>query len=245
MRAATAMLAGGAAAATLAGCHIDVSGLQHRTEHYTLGQVQTLAVTAHVGTVKVTGGDSAQVTVTERLTFRHSAPVTTHRVSDGTLTLDSHCPDGGACGVDYTITLPRATAVRITDSVGSIRLQSLSGPVTAHTNAGSITLDSLSGPVTATGHVGSINGQKLSCRRATLRSSAGGISAAFTAAPANLTATTEVGTVTLRLPAAVAYAVKAAANIGKTTVSVHRSPSSSHVVTATARTGSVTVEPAP
>jgi DUF4097 and DUF4098 domain-containing protein YvlB len=147
--------------------------------------------------------------------------------------------------VDYTIMLPRSTTVRITDSVGSIRLQSLSGPVTAHTNAGSIALESLSGPVTATGHVGSINGQKLSCRHATLRTSAGGIQAAFTAAPANLTATTEVGTVTLRLPAPVAYAVKASANIGKTTVSVHRSASSSHVVTASARTGSVTVEPAP
>jgi hypothetical protein len=244
IKVATAVLASGVAAATLAACHADVSGLQHRTRHYSVGQVQTLAVIAHVGTVQVTGGGSAQATVTERLTFRHTAPVTTHRVSGGTLTLDSHCPGGGACGVDYTITLPRSTTVRVTDSVGSIGLRSLSGPVTAHTNAGSINLDSLSGTITATGHVGSISGQKLSCRRATMHTSAGGVQASFTAAPANLTATTDVGTVTLRLPTTVAYAVNATASIGKTSVSVHRSASSPHVVTASVRTGSVTVEPA-
>ncbi|HEY7432225.1 MAG TPA: hypothetical protein VH641_15990 [Streptosporangiaceae bacterium] len=245
MRLATATFASAVAVAMLAGCHVDVPGMQHRTKQYSVGQVRVLAVTAHVGDVQLTGGDSAQVTVTERISFRHTAPVTSHRVSGGTLTLDSHCPDGGACGVDYQITLPRSLTVRVTDNVGSIRLRSLSGPVTAHTNAGSINLESLSGPVTATGHVGSVNGQQLSCRQATLRSSVGAVQATFTSAPASVTAATGVGTVTLRLPAAAHYAVTAHANIGKTRVSVTRSSSSSHRVMASTKTGSVTVEPVP
>ena len=59
--------------------------------------------------------------------------------------------------------------VRVSDNVGTIQLQSLSGQVTAHTNAGNIDLGSVSGPVVATGHAGEIRGHNVSSARATLR----------------------------------------------------------------------------
>jgi len=132
----------------LAGCYVDVGALQHHTSRYSVsGPVKTLVINDHVGSIHVTGGDSGQVSVTEHFTFRHTAPVTTHRVSVGTLMLDSRCPALETCSVGYDVTVPRAVAVRVSDNVGTIRLESLSGRVNARTNVGDIDLGSVSGPI--------------------------------------------------------------------------------------------------
>ena len=246
VRAAAAVLAAAAVAAALAGCYVDVGALQHRTHRYLVsGHVRTLVVNAHVGRVHVTGSDSSKIAVTEQISFRHTVPVTTHRSAAGTLTLDSNCPALESCSVGYDITVPRAMTVRVSDNVGTIQLQSLSGQVTAHTNAGNIDLGSVSGPVVATGHAGEIRGHNVSSARATLRLSAGTIDVTFSAAPATITAATSVGQVTLRVPGSVPYAVHTSVSTGSTQVSVPRSAASPHVITASTRTGSITIEPGP
>lgn len=238
-------LAGSVAVSALAGCAVDVGAPQHRTNSYSVaGPPRTLVVNAHVGNVHVTGSDSGKVSVAERISFRGTAPSTSHRVSAGTLTLDSDCPALETCSVGYDITVPRAMTVRVTSNVGEIRLRSLSGQVTAHTNAGGIDLGSVSGPVEATGHAGSIRGQDVSSPRVTVRSTAGTIDVTFSAVPATVTATSVIGSVTLRVPGSVSYNVTASASVGSTHVGVRRSPASPHVITAATRTGSVTVEPA-
>lgn len=243
---AAAALAAGMAAAAVAGCYVDVGALQHRTRHYSVSaHVQTLVVHAHVGGVHVTGGTSGKVSVTENITFRHAVPVTTHRAGAGTLTLDSQCPSLETCSVGYDITVPRAMTVQVDDNVGTIRLESLSGNVTAHTNVGTINLASVSGPVEATSHTGTIAGQDVSSAHATLGMSVGKIEVTFSAAPASITATASVGSVTLRVPGNVPYAVNAHTSTGSTQVTVSRSAASPHTITATAKTGSITIEPAP
>ena len=153
MRLAAVALAGGMAVPVLAGCYVDVGALQHRTKSYAVsGPVQALVVNAHVGGVHVTGGAPGTVLVTEHLRFRHTAPVTTHGTSARTLTMNSTCPARETCSISYDITVPRATDLRITDSVGTIRLRSLSGKVIAHTDVGNIDLSSVSGPIELTGH---------------------------------------------------------------------------------------------
>jgi hypothetical protein len=239
------VLTGALAAAMLAGC-AGVRGLQHRTRSYTVsGPVQTLAVNAHVGGVHVTGGDSATVSVTEHISFRDSAPVTTHRVAAGTLTLDGSCPAQDACSVGYDIAVPRSVTVRVNDNVGTISLESLSGQVTAQSDAGDINMGSVSGPIEVAGHAGSILGQHVSSAHASLRMTAGSIKVTFSAAPATIAATVTVGSVILRVPHNVPYAVDANASFGSTSVSVARSAASPHAITARVTTGSVTIEPAP
>ena len=246
IKVAAAVLTGGVAASALGGCYVDVGALQHRTHSYSVsGPVQTLVVDAHVGGVHVIGGNSGKVSVTEHISYRHTAPVTTHRATAGTLTLDSNCPALETCSVGYDIGVPRSMTVRVSGNAGGIRLESLSGQVVAHTNAGNIDLDSVSGPVQVTGHAGAILGKNVSSVRATLRSSVGGIDVTFSAAPAIITATTSVGSVTLRVPGNVPYAVDANTSVGSTRVSVTRSPASPHAITASTRTGSITIEPAP
>ncbi len=246
VRTAIAVFAGSVAAVSvLAGCAVDVGALQHRTISYSpSGPPRTLVVNAHVGSVHVTGRDSGKVSVTERISFRGTAPSTTHRTAAGVLTLDSSCPALETCTVGYDITVPRAMTVQVTSNVGEIRLRSLSGQVTAHANAGTIDLGAISGPVEATGHAGLIRGQDVSSPRVTLRSTAGTIDVAFTVAPAAVTATSVIGSVTLRVPGSVSYNVTTNVGVGSTQVSVTRSPASPHVITAGTRTGSVTIEPA-
>lgn len=243
--AAIVVLAGSAAISGLAACSVDIGALQHRTNGYSLsGQLRTLVVQAHVGNVHITGSDSSTVSVAERISFRGTAPSTTHHTAAGTLTLDSHCPALETCTVGYDITVPKSITVRVTGNVGEIRLRSLSGQVSARTNAGSIDLGSLSGPVEATSHAGVIRGRDVSSPRATLRSSAGMIDVAFVAAPATVTATSLIGSVTLRVPGSMSYNVTTNVGVGSTHVGVTRSPASPYAITAGTGTGSVTIEPA-
>ena len=82
LKAAMAALAGVMAVSALASCSVDIGPLQHRTESYSVyGPLRTLVVNAHVGSVQITGGNSGQVSVTEQISFRHNAPVTTHRTN--------------------------------------------------------------------------------------------------------------------------------------------------------------------
>jgi hypothetical protein len=244
---AVPVLAAAMAVSALAGCggYVDVGALQHLTNSYSVsGPVQTLAVNAHVGDVSIIGGDSGKVSVTEHISYRHTVPVTTHRTAAGTITLDSNCPALETCSVSYDIKVPRTMTVRVTDNVGVIRLESLSGQVTAHTNVGDIDLGSVSGPIEVTGHAGSIRGQDVSSPHATLRSSTGDIEVAFSAAPETITATTDIGSVTLRVPGNQSYSLNAS-TLGSTRVSVTLSPRSPHAITASTWAGSITIEPAP
>ena len=246
IRLAAAVLAGGVAVSALGGCYIDVGALQQRTHSYSVsGHVHAVVVHAHVGGVHITGTDSGQIVVTEHLTFRHNAPRTIHQAAAGILTMDSHCPALETCSVGYDITVPRAMTVRVDDNVGTVRLESLSGPVTAHTDAGDIDLGHVSGPIEVTSHAGSILGQNVSSGYVTLSLSAGRIEVTFSAPPATATATVTAGSVSLRLPGNVAYAVNARSTVGRTRVSVSRNPASPHHITATITTGSITIGPAP
>jgi hypothetical protein len=178
LAALAAAVAGGLAVPLLAGaCSVSVGPLQHRTSSYSVaGPLSALVVRAHVGTVQVTGrAPGSKVTVTERLTFRKTAPVTTHRTAAHVLTLGSSCPSLETCGVSYDIAVPSTMAVRATTSVS---------------------------------------------------------------------ASTSAGLILLRVPGNVGYAVDASTTVGKIQIGVQRSAASPHVITATATTGSITIEPA-
>jgi len=241
---ALAVLAGCAAALGVSGCHVDSGQLQHRTSTYQISSpVHTLVINDRVGDVLVTGG-SGQVSVTERIRYRHQLPATAHAVRAGTLTLTGTCPVTHVCDVEYHVRVPPATTVKISDQVGNIRLATLTGQVSAHTSAGSMTLTSLSGPAQVRDNAGSIAGSDLSSATATLSTNVGSIDASFSAPPATLAATTSVGSISLRLPRGVAYAVHASTIVGSVHVTVPQAGNSAHSITARTRTGSVTVRPA-
>jgi Toastrack DUF4097 len=230
---------------TLASCSLSIGKVQHRANSYTIGgRVTTVIVTDQAGDVHITGGSSGTISVTEYISFHGTAPATTHRTAEGILALDSNCPGGETCTVRYRITVPRATAVRVTDGAGDISVGSLGGPVTVHVNAGRISLSSLAGPVDATTNAGSISGQPLSSSTASFHVSAGEIDVTFSAPAASITAITDVGAITVRVPDTVEYNVTASATVGNVHVAVSRSSTAGHRITASTKTGSITIEPA-
>ena len=242
--AALAALAGCAAALAVSGCHVDTGQLQHRARIYAVSSpVHTLVINDLVGDVHVTAG-AGRVSVTERIRYRNQLPATAHAVRAGTLTLTGTCPATHICDVEYHVRVPPATTVKISDQVGNIRLTALTGQVSAHTSAGGIALRSLAGTVQIRDNAGSINGSDMSPASATLGTYVGSIDVSFSAPPATVTATTTVGSISLRLPGGVTYAIHARTTIGSTHVTVPRASNSAHSITAHTQTGSVTIRPA-
>jgi DUF4097 and DUF4098 domain-containing protein YvlB len=243
-RTIASMLAAGPAALALSGCYVDVGAVQHRTVSYSVpATAHALAVHGHVGNVDVTAGGTGSVSVTARLSFHGKVPQTSHWESGGTLTLDSSCPATETCAVSYQIRVPRAMTVNVSANAGAIHLTGLAGQVTARTDAGTISLAALSGPIGVSDHAGTISGTRLSSPRATLSSDVGAIDVSFSAAAATLAAATTVGSITLRVPGGLPYAVDAHTSVGSVRISVPQARTSPHAITARARTGSITIEP--
>jgi hypothetical protein len=235
-----------AAVSALAGSHGSAATDQkHDTVRYSVrGDVRTLVVTAHVGAIQVVGGATGPVSVIERMAFDGAVPMTRHRLAAGTLSLTSHCARGEVCSVSYDIAVPKATAVRVTDDVGAIRLTTLTGQLSVTVAAGQIKLSSISGPIDATASAGSITGQLVSSARASLRASAGEIDVTFSAPPSAITAITDVGAIILRVPNNVPYDVAASATaVGHVAVTVTQSTAASRTIKATTDVGSITIEP--
>jgi hypothetical protein len=97
--------------------------------------------------------------------------------------------------------------------------------------------------VTAKADVGLINATGLTSASVTLTTRVGGISASFTAAPAAVQVSANVGAITVHVPGTTSYKVAADARVGKTTVSAPQSASSGHAITATTDIGAITVAP--
>jgi Toastrack DUF4097 len=241
--AAWAALTACAAAVAISGCYAGGGQLQHRTRTYLVSPpVRTLVISNRVGDVQVTAG-AGPVSVTERISYRRELPVTTHALRAGTLTLTGICRVSQTCDIGYRIRVPPATVVQIHDLVGNIRLTAVTGQVSAHTNAGGIALTSLSGAVQVDDHAGSVSGTGISSATATLSTYVGSIDVSFSAAPDTVTADASIGSITLRLPRGVVYAVHASAAVGSVHVTVPHAESSAHSITARTRAGSVTIGP--
>jgi hypothetical protein len=189
------------------------------------GRVTRVVVDGGTGSIAVTGSARSTVSVAQQSSYTSKPPAATHVLRDGTLTMSYHCPAELACGVSYQVQVPRGV------------------PVSVSVGAGSVTLTSLAGPVTARASAGMINAVDLRSPAASFTSNAGSIAATFAVAPRSLSASTNVGPVTLTVPGSAAYKVDTHTVVGSSTVTVRRSDSSGHSITARSDLGSVTISP--
>jgi hypothetical protein len=187
--------------------------------------ISTLVVDGGAGNVTVTGGARTTVEVTEHLYYSRQLPDSTRTISGGTLTAGYSCPIQVTCLVSYDVAVPGAVAVRAT------------------TRAGAIRIDDVSGAVTASAGAGNIHAAGIASGSASFTTLAGAITASFTAAPSSVKATSHAGRVTIAVPANVSYNVTAQTYVGSATISVPRDDHSSRTVTARTDVGDVTVSP--
>jgi Putative adhesin len=213
-----------AAAVTIASCGTSTDASAQNT--YTITEPTTsLKIDNPVGSTYVEGTDATTISVTEQLTYTGDPPKTNHSLTDRQLTLSYTCPSGinVNCSVSYVVKVPRRIAVQIDDQVGAVTLTGL---------AGKLDVTSSTGGIDATG---------LSNEAVTARASSGTITLAFTTPPTMVSAQTQVGSVTVRLPTGTAYAVDAGSEVGSVEVTVQRDPGAARRVTAHSQVGSVTV----
>jgi hypothetical protein len=219
-----------AAALLLTGC--DALGKVGAGAHYPPAQNFTVSarVTAVVidggsGSVDVTGSSRSTVSVSQQASYSKTPPAATHVLHGTTLTVSYTCPVQVVCGVSYQVQVPLGVAVSVSTSAGAVTLTSLAGTVSASANAGLVTAVDLRSAV------------------ATLKSNAGGVVATFSVAPRSLTATTNVGPITLTVPGSAAYRLAAHTFVGTSTVTVHRSSSPAHSISASSDLGSISISP--
>jgi len=110
--------------------------------------------------------------------------------------------------------------------------------------AGGVDVEDLSGDLRVTTTAGSIDASGLRSRNVDARTEAGKVTLAHQVAPAQTSARTDAGEVTVRLPGSASYAVDATTDAGDRKVSVTVDPGSAHRVTASTQAGDITVTPA-
>jgi Putative adhesin len=211
----------------LAGCGAS-GGTTTRQNMYTITEpVTALKLYNPVGGTHIEGTDVSTVSVTEQLTYTGDPPQTNHAIADGQLTLNYTCPstvlDVNGCSVTYLVKVPRRIGIQIDDKVGGTTLTGL---------AGQLNLDASTGNIDATG---------LTSDSVTARASAGEITFSFITPPTTVDARTEVGSITVSLPAGTTYAVDAGSQVGNVNVTVQRDSDSVHRIAAHSQVGSVSV----
>jgi hypothetical protein len=221
------------ASVVLALCGCDALGKVGTASHTPPAKTFTVSsrVTAVVieggsGSISVTGSARSSVLVSQQASYSKTAPSATHVVRGTTLTLTYDCPVELVCGVTYDVRVPSGVSVSVSAGAGAITLTSLSGPVTARADAGLITAVAL-GSATAT-----------------FTANAGGVIAGFSAAPASVSASTNVGPISLTVPGTVAYKVSTHTYVGTTSVTVRESATSAHLIHASSDLGSISINPA-
>ena len=195
------------------------------TAYTVTAHVTTLVIKSGTGTIDVTGSDRGTIGVSEQESYGKTPPTATHVVSGTTLTLSYTCPSEFVCSVSYTVQVPAGLTVMASSSAGTITLTSLGGPVSAQTSAGLITVTGLTSPT------------------ASLKSNAGGIEADFSAAPASVHASTNVGPISISVPASASYAINTHTYVGTSTVTVPKATASPHTISASSDLGSITISP--
>ena len=188
-------------------------------------RVTAVVIDGGSGSIDVTGSPRSTVSVSQRESYSDKPPAAAHVLRGTTLTLSYTCPAELACGVSYTVQVPAGVAVSVAAATGAVTLTTLAGTVTARADAGLITAVDLRSAV------------------ASFKSNAGGVVAAFSAAPRSLTATTSVGPITLTVPGSVAYRLSTRTLVGTSTITVRRSSSSAHSISASSDLGSISVSP--
>jgi hypothetical protein len=189
-------------------------------------RVTAVIINGGSGSIDVTGSSRSTVSVSQQVTYSGKPPAATHALRGTTLTLSYTCPAELVCGVSYTVQVPAGVAV------------------SAGTGAGAVTLTSLAGTVTARADAGLITAVDLRSADASFKSNAGGVVATFSVAPRTLTAATNVGPITLTVPGSVGYRLSTHTVVGSSTITVRRSASSAHSISASSDLGSISVSPA-
>jgi DUF4097 and DUF4098 domain-containing protein YvlB len=202
------------------GCYVQLGGCNQAQYERTIsrqlaaGTSNALDVATSSGSIKITGADGNDCSVTAEIVARapteqeaqELAEQVEIRAESGTDTLKIRAdkPDltnNRSISINFTITVPRRMSVLCNSDYGSLDIVGMQGTVKGKTSSGSIKAEQIDGPVDLDTSYGSINARSLAGPTALLRSSSGSISVAdlkgeakFVTSYGNITCETFSGT---------------------------------------------------
>ena len=150
----------------------------------------------------------------------HARPRPTSRIDGTVLRLGSE-DSCTFCAVEYVVTAPAGLRVSADVGTGSFNLTGTAA-VDVKVSTGAITITDATGNVTARADTGSITGRGLRSGAVVAAAKTGAISLDL-AAPADVEASTSMGSVELKVPAAT-YRVDATTGMGKADVGIANDP---------------------
>jgi len=190
----------------------------------------------HAGKVEVTRWFQGQVAFGKD-------PKVSWSMKDDRLTLRMKCSGVVAdCSAKHRIEVPRGVTVKVEDGDGSVRARGFEDALSVRTGDGSVHVTDSTGPLDLHTGDGSVHAE-VSSRRVRTETGDGSVHLELGAVPDLVDATSHDGSVTVALPKA-SYRVTTKTGDGSVDVSVPRSDSSAHVVSARTGDGKVTLRTA-
>ena len=199
-------------------------------------------VTAESGSIRITGDDGADdVNIVTTRHWNTAAPeIVTERDGD-VLRIFHECADGDSgCAVDYSLTVPSATAVVATATSGNVIVISITGDTTLTTTSGDITATAVAGALQATTGDGGILGINLTAASGAVTTASGRIDISWDEPVEDLTVESESGDITVQVPGQ-PYAVAATSGSGDVDVRIEADPGDAKSLSITSASGSIRI----
>lgn len=198
-----------------------------------------LEIVAGKGTVRVKAGGEGMARVERSVRwFDGEEPEGGGVMDDGVLRLDGTCDDD--CQIDYTVTVPPGTPVRVTSANGNVEVSGIAAAVRLELSHGNAELDGVTGDLDVRVANGNVTAERLSSQRATFHSDAGNLDVSYASSPSMVDITSSRGNIDLRLPS-VAAGYQLDVRGMSTEVTVPQTAASPYKVTVAADSGIATV----
>jgi len=185
------------------------------------------------GSVEVVAADVDEITVTATVSDGFRATGADQEIVDDRLVLTGTCPLylSDFCAVHYDVEVPADVAVTARVDDGPIRIVGVSGPVDVSSDNSGMEIVGVSGPLTIHSDNGSLRGENLRSASVEASTDNGPVELAFATAPEMVIATSDNGSVEVRLPEVAGdYRVETDADNGSTEVDVATDPASGRLV---------------
>jgi hypothetical protein len=191
----------------------------------------------------VTAGPDHEVTVGQTTRWLLRRPQVERSLVGQTLRITVRCPqvagigDPG-CGSDLSVTVPSATAVRVTASSGTAKVVGLSGPLALRATSGALELDGDSGRIVAQVTSGDLSGRNLAAPELQAAASSGSLDLHFTEPPQRVALAARSGSINLGVPQGDTYRVTTTVSSGGIDLDpLLNDPGSSRSITVSVRSG--------
>jgi hypothetical protein len=223
---------------------------------------RTAAVSVDEGDITAGPGPAGEVRVHGTLHYSIARPKLHWQRSRSTIALHARCQlPTGICSFAYAVTVPPVARSRVSTGSGNLTASGLAGTITLGADSGDVKATRISGNVTISDHSGGITvtslagaralitndsgditGQAVSSQILTAQNQSGNIRVVFTKVPQRVQISDSSGDITLVLPPGpTTYRVSASTSSGSTSINVPQSLTSPHVISATDRSGNITI----